>query len=284
MTGPVGIGKARKPVANNKMKSETPRIVRRSEMPSTFCVIRCIASEDSQCLEKMKMTSRRLWFERAGEPTEVLLLDTQELPHAALIFRDLHVRGFWVTRWSRFIPSPTGARPSRMPKNPPARGKFSSSFLPDALWVNPDQPLKPPHSIMHNPSSSSETLIRRYYEAFNRGDMALFLSLLTEDVAHDINQGHRETGRDTFARFMDRMNGSYREQIRDLVIFASADGSRASAEFTVHGEYLKTDEGLPPARGQTYVLPAGAFFDIRDGKVARVTNYYNLQNWLKQVS
>ena len=52
---------------------------------------------------------------------------------------------------------------------------------------------------------------------------------------------------------------------------------------TVLGEYLKTDEGLPPAKGQTYRLPGGAFFEIRGGKIARVTNYYNLQDWLRQV-
>ena len=36
--------------------------------------------------------------------------------------------------------------------------------------------------------------------------------------------------------------------------------------------------GFAPAIGW-----AGAFFDIREGKVARVTNYYNLEHWLKQV-
>ena len=51
----------------------------------------------------------------------------------------------------------------------------------------------------------------------------------------------------------------------------------------MHGEYLATDEGLPPATGQQYRLPAGAFFDIRGGKVARISNYYNLQDWLRQV-
>jgi steroid delta-isomerase-like uncharacterized protein len=51
----------------------------------------------------------------------------------------------------------------------------------------------------------------------------------------------------------------------------------------VHGEYLASDEGLPAASGQRYVLRAGAFFDIRDARVARVTNYYNLDHWLKQV-
>jgi hypothetical protein len=48
----------------------------------------------------------------------------------------------------------------------------------------------------------------------------------------------------------------------------------------VHGTYLATDEGLPAAAGQTYILPAGAFFDIRGGRIARVSNYYNLADWI----
>ena len=127
-------------------------------------------------------------------------------------------------------------------------------------------------------------LIRRYYAAFNAGDMATFESLLTDDVVHDINQGARETGKVAFRAFMQRMNTSYREHLTDIVAFANADGTRAAAEFVVNGEYLKSDEGLPPARGQKYRLPAGAFFEIRDGKVARITNYYNLQDWIAQVS
>ncbi len=132
-------------------------------------------------------------------------------------------------------------------------------------------------------TASAFELIRRYYKAFNAGDWATFFSLLTDDVAHDINQGGRETGITAFRAFIDRMNASYREQIVDIVVSVSEDGKRASAEYVVLGTYLKTDEGLPEAKGQTYRLPGGAFFDIRDGKVARVSNYYNLQDWLRQV-
>lgn len=130
--------------------------------------------------------------------------------------------------------------------------------------------------------SAIET-IRAYYDAFNRQDMGAFLALLTDDVVHDINQGERQVGKQVFATFMQHMNRCYKENLTDMVIMASEDGKRASAEFVVNGEYLATDEGLPEANGQTYVLPAGAFFELKDGKVARVTNYYNLNDWIAQV-
>jgi hypothetical protein len=31
------------------------------------------------------------------------------------------------------------------------------------------------------------------------------------------------------------------------------------------------------------VLPAGSFFEISDGRISRVTTYYNLRNWIRQV-
>ncbi|PYF84142.1 MULTISPECIES: ketosteroid isomerase-related protein [Marinomonas] len=133
-------------------------------------------------------------------------------------------------------------------------------------------------------SQTTVELLHAYYDAFNAQDMDTFLSLLTEDVIHDINQGNREVGKATFARFMERMNTNYKETITDIVVMSNPAGDRAAVEFTVLGEYIATDEGLPEANGQTYTLPAGAFFDIRDGKVARVTNYYNLEDWIAQVS
>ncbi len=133
-------------------------------------------------------------------------------------------------------------------------------------------------------TADSFDLITRYYAAFNAGDMDTFLSLLTDDIVHDINQGARETGKVAFSAFMERMNRHYREKLVDITVMVSPDGTRAAAEFTVLGEYLSTDEDLPPAKGQTYRLNAGAFFVIRDGRVARVTNYYNLPDWIRQVS
>lgn len=126
-------------------------------------------------------------------------------------------------------------------------------------------------------------LILAYYDAFNRGDRAGMLAMLTDDVAHDLNQGEREVGREAFRIFLQRMDRCYSEQLSDIVVMVSADGLRAGAEYVVHGEYKVTDEGLPDAQGQRYTLPGGAFFTIHAGKIARVTNYYNLNDWIAQV-
>jgi steroid delta-isomerase-like uncharacterized protein len=127
-------------------------------------------------------------------------------------------------------------------------------------------------------------LIRDYYDAFNAGNTEKMLDFLTEDVIHDVNQGERREGKDKFRAFNARMTHHYKETLTEIVVLVSKDGTRAAAEFNVNGTYLNTDTDLPPAQGQKYLLPAGTFFAIRDGKIARVTTYYNLTDWITQVA
>ncbi|GAB1362295.1 ketosteroid isomerase-related protein [Rhodobacter sp.] len=127
-------------------------------------------------------------------------------------------------------------------------------------------------------------LIQRYYDAFNAGDAAGMLACLTDDIEHRVNEGAHRTGKEMFAEFCSHMGVSYREVLKDMVVFANDTGDRAAAEFVVHGDYLKTDPGLPEAKGQRYVLPAGGFFDVKGGKIARITTFYNLNDWVAQVS
>lgn len=133
-------------------------------------------------------------------------------------------------------------------------------------------------------TTATEALIRRYYDAFNRGDLPGMLDCVTDDVIHDVNQGERRIGKERFHAFCARMAHHYRETLTGIAVMVSPDGARAAAEFNVEGEYLQSETGLPPARGQRYRLPAGTFFAVRDGRIARVTTYYNLTDWIMQVS
>jgi steroid delta-isomerase-like uncharacterized protein len=129
----------------------------------------------------------------------------------------------------------------------------------------------------------SSQLVEAYYRAFNAGDRAGMLALLSDDVVHDINQGAREVGRERFATFLEHMAECYQERLLDLAIMRDASGTRFAAEFSVVGKYLRADAGLPAAHGQTYRLPAGAFLEVAGGRITRVTTYYNLPDWLAQV-
>ncbi|WP_150523984.1 ketosteroid isomerase-related protein [Roseibium sediminis] len=133
-------------------------------------------------------------------------------------------------------------------------------------------------------TTDPRALLEAYYTAFNAGETGKMVGLVTDDVVHDVNQGERRTGKEDFWAFNLLMSKSYKERLSDIYLMISRDGTRGAAEFIVHGTYLETAEGLPKATGQTYTLPAGTFFEFRDGKISRITTYYNLNDWIAQVS
>jgi len=130
----------------------------------------------------------------------------------------------------------------------------------------------------------SHATITRYFEAFNAKDIPAMLECLTDDVAHHVNEGNIRIGRDAFEAFCQHMSQCYDETLTELVVFVAEDGGRGAAEYMVNGTYLASDAGLPEARGQGYRLPAGSFFSLTEGKISRVVTYYNLSDWVQQVS
>ena len=126
--------------------------------------------------------------------------------------------------------------------------------------------------------------VRAYFKAFNSGDIDGMLACLSEDVQHYVNEGNIRIGKQAFSEFCAHMSRCYQENLTDIVVFDGEGGTRAAAEYIVNGTYLATDAGLPEARGQTYKLPAGSFFTLEGDKITRVVTYYNLSDWIKQVS
>lgn len=132
-------------------------------------------------------------------------------------------------------------------------------------------------------AAATRKLIAAYYDRFNKQDVEGFLELLDPKVVHEISQGGSEIGKARFARFLAHMNDCYREKVSQLVVMTNPDGSRAAAEFRLDGVYLRTDGDFAKARGQQYRLRVGAFFEVKRGRIARVSNHYNLKHWMRQV-
>lgn len=128
----------------------------------------------------------------------------------------------------------------------------------------------------------TEALMRAYFEAFNRHDAEGMLATLSQDVIHDINEGPTEKGIEAFRKFKAHMDECYREQVKDLVFMVN--GNHGAVAFTCEGEYIGTDAPLPEAKGQRYSIPAAALFETQNGKITRVTSYYNLKGWLAAIA
>ncbi len=124
---------------------------------------------------------------------------------------------------------------------------------------------------------AAKRLVERYYEALNNRDIDALLEMLSEDVIFDVNCGQREVGKQAFGRCVRQLSVSYQEHIFDIEIMTNDNGCRVAAEFMVLGICMdETDPGgEPPDLGQTYRLPGGAFFEVENGKIIRVSANYN---------
>lgn len=127
-------------------------------------------------------------------------------------------------------------------------------------------------------------IVHAYYQAFNEKNWDKMLSLVDEKIQHDSNQGETRMGKELFKKFVEKMDVAYDEKLTDIVIMGEDSNTRVAAEFVVNGIYKVAEQGLPAAHGQKYVLPAGAFLEVKNGKITRVTTYYNLELWIQLVS
>lgn len=127
-------------------------------------------------------------------------------------------------------------------------------------------------------------IVAQYYQAFNDKNWSKMIALADENIQHDSNEGATTIGIEAFKRFIKKMEVAYDETLTDIILLSEPTNTRVAAEFIVHGSYLHTEEGLPEAKGQKYVLPAGAFLEVKNEKITRVTTYYNLEHWIQLVS
>lgn len=127
-------------------------------------------------------------------------------------------------------------------------------------------------------------IVQQYYLYFNHKDWNGMLSMLENEIRHEPNQGEVRIGIQKFTSFLQMMDDSYDEHLTDMVFFTEPTGTRIACEFTVNGIYKKGEEGLPEAHGQSYVLPAAAFLEVKNGKITRISTHYNLDQWINLVS
>ncbi len=130
----------------------------------------------------------------------------------------------------------------------------------------------------------STAVVSKYYEAFNRKDIDAILALCSDDVANDPNQGDTQIGKDKLKIFLETAWAHFDEKVSNIMLMANKDESKVASEYLVHGTYYKTKPGLFESTNQKYEILPTTVFTIKNGKITRMTRYYNTKAWLDIVN
>lgn len=134
------------------------------------------------------------------------------------------------------------------------------------------------------PNKDALALIENFYDAFNRQNIRQILALVSENIAHDHNEGKMALGKPAFQHHLQTTFEHFKSAVHNPIILASESGRHASAKFHLSGVYVKTFPQYPEANGQGYVLTAGEFFELENKEIIRYTQYFNLHSLLGQLS
>jgi steroid delta-isomerase-like uncharacterized protein len=121
---------------------------------------------------------------------------------------------------------------------------------------------------------STADVARSYLESFASGDPDAIAAHVTDDFVneHTSALGDGCEGRDEYRRRVPGFLASFaglRYDIEDLI----AEGDRAAAAYTMHATY----------EGQPVVVRGVMRITVRDGLVARRTDYYDSLGFLRQI-
>jgi steroid delta-isomerase-like uncharacterized protein len=118
--------------------------------------------------------------------------------------------------------------------------------------------------------------------AWSHHDVDKLLSLCTDDcVYEDVTMGAVSRGKAELRRFAGAVFAAFPDFKIDLTSGLVA-GSWAAAEWTMSGTHKGDLPGLP-ATGKRFSVRGSTICELRDGKIQRNSDYWDMVTFLKQV-
>lgn len=129
-------------------------------------------------------------------------------------------------------------------------------------------------------------LVQVVYDGFNAKDFARIEPVLTDDVELvDMATGQTLHGKDGFSGWLGVWQVAApdaRAEVTSVVV----EGDRVATEHTgraTHTGPLPTPAGEIPPTGRRFELQFAEIFDLRDGRIARMTAYWDSASLLRQL-
>jgi steroid delta-isomerase-like uncharacterized protein len=128
----------------------------------------------------------------------------------------------------------------------------------------------------------AEKMLSDYVPALNSHDLEKLLSFYTDDcVCEDLGAGVINRGKKELKTFYKTWFDVYPDSKFELTsVFSTNDW--LAAEYITSGTHTKDGFGLP-ATGKHFSIRTASIAELRDGKINRSSDYYNMVTFLQQV-
>jgi len=127
-----------------------------------------------------------------------------------------------------------------------------------------------------------EKILRDYYEAWSSHDVDRIASFLADDfIYEDVPTGSRHSDIDEFkARWRAFLKGCPDFRVQWETLFAT--GNMAGGEWIMSGTQTG-DWPMMPATGKSFALRGAAVIELKDGKIKRNAEYWDMMSLMQQL-
>ena len=132
-------------------------------------------------------------------------------------------------------------------------------------------------------SDQIEEILRGENAAWNAHDVERIAAFYTDDCfKEDIAVGKATRGKEEMKALI---GGAFRAipdmKIELVTLFYC--GGWAATEWTMSGSYSSDYPGFPLAAGRRFLVRGASIMELRDGKISRISDYWNFTSFLQQV-
>ena len=125
-------------------------------------------------------------------------------------------------------------------------------------------------------AADTEKVVKDFLEAYNSGNAEKAASFLTDDCVHeDVALGEVFHGKKEIIGFFNSFYTDFTDYKWELKSIFSA-GDRAAFESVLSGTHTHSSNPERPATGKYMAFKAATIVELRNGKISRVADYYDM--------
>lgn len=129
-------------------------------------------------------------------------------------------------------------------------------------------------------------VVRSLFDAFNDGDLARAVATVSDDfVLVDVAAGRTFHGPDGCRQWLETFRTALPDA-RTEIVNLFTDGTRVASEHVGRGTNtgpFVTPAGTIPPTGRKVQLRIGEFYELRDGRIAKLHAYYDSATMMRQL-